>query len=178
MTYEEFESILKDIKKSNRADILDYIEEVKTNNYPKHIEDLENDEKLVKATNEILKDDSFVADHVICNSVVYTSLSMGFGMLAASISPIISAIGGKETMHEYLKSVGEIAGLGLLSSACTGYFAYKFHQACYNHKLKKELTNHIKTKFSNQVLRDVEGTKSAKVYPEAPVLPKDNERIA
>ena len=156
MTYEEFESLLKKIKKSKRPDIIEYLERIKTEQTVQHKEDNDNDLNLIKSTDEILKKEDFILDHVAANSLATGGLTLALGALAFAISPAV-AVFSHDSAREYMKTIGAAAGGVLGSEVAISLLAAKFHTACSNHQLKKELTNHLKTKFSNQVNRDVNG---------------------
>lgn len=170
MTFEEFESQLKEIKKANRPKILDYLERIKTEQTVQCAEDNENDLNLIKATDEILKKDNFASEHVFCNGVTTGSMTFVMGMLAMAAAPVVAAF-SPETAKSYMKTIGTMAGGVLGGDVAITAISYKFHQACYNHELKRELKNHLRTKFSNQVKRDVDrGEVKDSVISEPPAL--------
>ena len=155
MTYEEFESLLKKIKKSKRPDIMEYLERIKTEQRVQFKEDNDNDTNLIKATEEILKKEDFALEHVMSNSIATGAMSAVMGTLALSAAPVI-AVFNEESAKSYLKALGTAAGAVIGSDIAISILASKFHTACASHQLKKELKNHLKTKFSNQVQRDVD----------------------
>lgn len=155
MTFEEFESLLKDIKKSKRPDIMEYLERIKTEQRVQRKEDNENDTNLIEAAAEILRQEDFAMEHVMANTAATTGLTMAIGAIALALSPTV-AIFSQESAKEYLKTVGTAAGAVVGSELAISLLAAKFHRACANHQLKKELKNHLRTKFSNQVQRDVD----------------------
>lgn len=157
MTYEEFESLLKKIKKSKRPDIMEYLDRIKTEQRVQYKEDNDNDTNLISATEDIFKKEDFALEHVMASSVATGAMTLMVGALSMAIAPAV-AVFSQESAKEYLKTIGTAAGTALGSEVAISLLAAKFHSACANHQLKKELKNHLKTKFSNQVKRDVEGT--------------------
>lgn len=177
MTYEEFESLLKKIKKSKRPDIMEYLDRIKTEQTVQHIEDNDNDLNLIKATDEILQKEDFILDHVASNSLATGGLTLALGALAFAISPAV-AVFSHDSAREYMKTIGAAAGGVLGSEVAISLLAYKFHKACSNHQLRKELKNHLKTKFSNQVKRDVDRVDLNVVSEPSLRLVKEEDHIA
>ncbi len=155
MTYEEFESLLKKIKKSKRPDIMEYLDRIKTESRVQYKEDNDNDANLIEATEDIFKKEDFALEHVMASSIVSTGMTLAVGALSMAIAPAV-AVFSHDSAREYMKTVGSAAGGLLGGQVAISILATKFHQACANYQLKKELKNHLKTKFSNQVKRDVD----------------------
>ena len=177
MTYEEFESLLKKIKKSKRPDIMEYLERIKTEQRVQYKEDNDNDENLIDATEEILRKEDFALEHVMANSIVTGAMSMVLGTMALSVAPVVAAF-SRDSANEYLKTIGTMAGGAIGSDIAISLLASKFHKACANHQLKKELKNHLKAKFSNQVRRDVDRVELREVPNCGLRLVEDKDHIA
>ena len=177
MTYEEFESLLKKIKKSKRPDIMEYLDRIKTEQRVQYKEDNDNDTNLIKATQEIFRKEDFALDHVMANSIASGSVTMLLGALSMAIAPAV-AVFNHESAKEYLKTVGSAVGGILGGDVAIAILASKFHKACANHQLKKELKNHLRTKFSNQVQRDVDRVELKEVPNCGLILVKEDEFTA
>lgn len=155
MTYEEFESAIKNIKKANRDDLLDMIDFIKKDTQPRYVEDKTNNDSTLMTTEEILNEDEKIIDYLLDKNMVNSVVTVSFGLMATAITPVISVFGGHDMGMEYLKNLGMITGGLVLLNGIEGYLACKFHKAVTNHKLKNELKTHLKNKFANQVSRDV-----------------------
>lgn len=150
MTYEEFEGILKSIKKSSFDEMVDYIEEIKKQKMDSEI-DLARKDKLVSSTEKIIDKTIKTQAYISENSVASNGLNLTLGGLAACATPIVKLIGGQEVSSEYLKYVCEISGGLFAVSTGTALLASKLYEAIGNHGLKKEFKKYLEDKFSTQV---------------------------
>lgn len=154
MSYEEFEKLLENVKRSNFDEMVDYITEVK-----KQKENIEGDkdrDDLLTASDKIIdrvvKTQAYIAE----NSTVSNAVDLTLGGLAACVTPIVRAIGGEEVSSEYLKYVCAISGGLFGASVGSSILASKVYEMVGNRGLKKEFKKYLTSKFSSQVDKGLE----------------------
>ncbi len=154
MSYEEFEKLLENVKRSNFDEMTEYIEEVKkqkTENDKDREALLTSSDKII---NRVIKTQAYIAE----NSTVSNAVDLTLGGLAACATPIVRAIGGEEVSSEYLKYVCAISGGAFGASVGSSILASKVYEMIGNRGLKKEFKKYLTSKFSSQVDKSLEAT--------------------
>lgn len=153
MSYEEFEKLLKNVKKSNFDEMVQYIEGVRKQK-PENDKDRDD---LLTASDKIIDRVIRTQANIVENTTVSNAVDLTLGGIAACATPIVKAIGGEEVSSEYLKYVCIISGGAFGASLGSSILASKIYEMVGNRGLKKEFKKYLTSKFSSQVDKSLEG---------------------